>query len=55
MVFKKEVALKEDHGNIQWGEDFDWANRIYKHVTSETIIEKVLYHYKSIPKNSECI
>ncbi len=54
MCFRRDVAIKERYGNIRHGEDFEWSNRILKHIESETNIDEVLYHYKSIPSNSEC-
>ncbi len=54
MCFKREVALKEPYSDLQFWEDSDYAERIYKHINTEHIIDKVLYHYVSSPNNSEC-
>lgn len=54
MCFKREIALKEPYSDLQFGEDSDYAERIYKYIETEHIIDKVLYHYVSVPNNSEC-
>ena len=54
MCFRREIALKEPYNDLRFWEDSDYAERIYKYIQSEYIIDKVLYHYKSIPNNSEC-
>lgn len=54
MCFKREIALKEPYSDLQFWEDSDYAERIYKYIESEYHIDKVLYHYVSIPNNSEC-
>jgi hypothetical protein len=54
MVFRLEVAKKEKYNDLAFGEDSDYAERIYKYIETEHNIDKVLYHYRSIPNNSEC-
>jgi len=54
MCFKRETAMKEKYNDMLYWEDFDYSQRIWKHIKTETIIDKTMYHYKSIPSNSEC-
>ncbi len=54
MCFKKDIAIKEPYSDLQFWEDSDYAERIFKYIETEHIIDKVLYHYVSLPRQSEC-
>ena len=45
MVFKSNIVLKHLFKQINFGEDYIFANKILPDIKSETIINKVLYYY----------
>lgn len=54
MCFRREIANREQYNDLRFGEDSDYAERVYKYIQTEHNIDKILYHYRSIPNNSEC-
>lgn len=50
--FRREVALRRSYSDIPFCEDDDWGEGIHKEIRTESIIDRVLYHYKWKEKGS---
>jgi len=53
MLIRKELALEVGFKEISFGEDKDFAMRLKPYITSQYIIDKVLYFYYFSHKTSE--
>lgn len=51
--FKREVALRQSYNDFPYGEDDDWGERMASEIQRECIIDKVLYEYRWVEKQSD--
>lgn len=53
MCFKRDVAMKVSYPYKSFGEDADWARKVFYNIQSQHNIDKVLYHYYYSPETTE--
>lgn len=47
---KREIALKVMFKPVSYGEDYDYAFRMRRHIKTEVFIDKFLYYYRYVSK-----
>lgn len=52
MVWRRELALREVFPSISSGEDTAWADLMVKHISTVSVIDRVLYTYQYDPNDN---
>lgn len=55
MVWRREIALREQYPPIQTGEDTMWADQMAKHAKKISVIDRILYTYRFDPNDNSAL